>query len=67
MKYYPYPIHPGQTHAEPMYCTVPLEEYENMKKKINILESDKQELKFTITKLQKQIIKIMNDNIKKED
>ena len=25
-----YPLHPGQTHAEPYYCTIPLEEYENL-------------------------------------
>ena len=23
-----YPLHPGQTHAEPYYCSIPLEEYE---------------------------------------
>ena len=27
-----YPLHPGQTHAEPYYCTIPLEEYETLKK-----------------------------------
>lgn len=27
-----YPLHPGQTHAEPYYCTIPLEEYEALKK-----------------------------------
>lgn len=26
-----YPLHPGQTHAEPYYCTIPLEEYEKLK------------------------------------
>lgn len=25
-----YPLHPGQTHAEPLYATVPLEEYERI-------------------------------------
>jgi hypothetical protein len=29
-KEYPYPLHPGQTHAEPLYATVPLEEYERI-------------------------------------
>lgn len=53
-----YPLHPGQAHAEPLYVQVPLEEYEGLKKKINILETDKAELKFTIVKLQKQIIEI---------
>lgn len=27
-----YPLHPYQTHAEPYYCTIPLEEYEALKK-----------------------------------
>ena len=27
---YPYPLHPGQTHADPFYSTVPLEEYEHI-------------------------------------
>ena len=53
-----YPLHPGQAHTEPLYVHVPLEEYEGLKKKINILETDKAELKFTIVKLQKQIIEI---------
>ena len=25
-----YQLHPGQTHAEPYYCTIPLEEYESI-------------------------------------
>lgn len=25
-----YPLHQGQTHAEPYYCTIPLEEYERI-------------------------------------
>jgi hypothetical protein len=37
-KPYKYPLHPGQTHAEPYYCTIPLEEYESMKKRISELE-----------------------------
>ena len=35
-----YPLHPGQIHAEPYYCTIPLEEYESMKKRIVQLEKD---------------------------
>ena len=53
-----YPLHPGQTRADTLYVQVPLEEYEGLKKKINILETDKAELKFTIVKLQKKIIEI---------
>lgn len=30
MPKYDYPLHPGQTHAEPLYATVPLEEYERI-------------------------------------
>lgn len=33
-----YPLHPGQTHAEPYYCTIPLEEYEALKKRVRELE-----------------------------
>lgn len=25
-----YPLHPGQTHADPLYATIPLEEYERI-------------------------------------
>lgn len=35
---YKYPLHPGQTHAEPYYCTIPLEEYEALKKRVRLLE-----------------------------
>lgn len=35
-----YPLHPGQTHTEPLYCTIPLEEYEGLKKKIRNLENE---------------------------
>lgn len=35
-----YHSHPGQTHAEPLYCTIPLEEYEGLKKKIRNLENE---------------------------
>lgn len=27
---YKYPLHPGQTHAQPLYAQIPLEEYETM-------------------------------------
>lgn len=27
-----YPLHPGQTHADPYYCAIPQEEYEALKK-----------------------------------
>lgn len=28
MPKYDYPLHPGQTHAQPLYAQIPLEEYE---------------------------------------
>lgn len=27
-----YPLHPGQTHAQPLYAQIPLEEYEALMK-----------------------------------
>lgn len=33
------PLHPDQAHAEPYYCTIPLEEYENLKDEISHLRS----------------------------
>lgn len=35
-----YPLHPGQTHIPTLYCTIPLEEYEGLKKKIRSLENE---------------------------
>lgn len=32
-----YPLHPNQ--AQPYYCTIPIEEYENLKDEINHLRS----------------------------
>ena len=40
MKESKYPLHPGQTHVEPYFCTIPLEEYENLKKRIKQLENE---------------------------
>jgi hypothetical protein len=30
MPKYDYPLHPGQTNAEPLYAQIPLEEYERL-------------------------------------
>ena len=30
MPKYNYPLHPGQTHAQPLYAQIPLEEYESI-------------------------------------
>lgn len=40
MKQGKYPLHPGQTHIDPYYCTIPLEEYETIKKRIKELENE---------------------------
>jgi hypothetical protein len=32
-----YPLHPGQTHAEPLYAQIPLEEYERLMKENGVL------------------------------
>ena len=42
-----YPLHPGQTHAEPYYCTIPLEEYEALKKRVRELEEERRWRKFS--------------------
>ena len=34
-----YPLHPQQTHAEPLYRTIPLDEYEAMKKRVRHLRT----------------------------
>lgn len=47
MANYPYPLHPGQTHAEPLYATIPLEEYESLHQRIAALEKENAELKST--------------------
>ncbi len=35
-----YPLHPGQTHMEPQFVQIPLEEYESIKKRILQLETE---------------------------
>lgn len=38
MPKYDYPLHPGQTHAEPFYAQIPIEEYESLKRENNRLK-----------------------------
>lgn len=45
MANYPYPLHPGQTHAEPLYATIPLEEYESLHQRIAALEKENVRMK----------------------
>lgn len=53
-----YPLHPGQTHAEPLYCQIPLEEYESMKKRIAKLEKDNAALEIANKNLAESVAKL---------
>lgn len=53
-----YPLHPGQIHAEPYYCTIPLEEYESMKKRIAQLEKDNAALEIANKNLAESVAKL---------
>ena len=53
-----YPLHPGQIHAEPYYCTIPLEEYESMKKRIVQLEKDNAALELANKNLAESVAKL---------
>ena len=53
-----YPLHPGQIHAEPYYCTIPLEEYESMKKRIVQLEKDNAALEIANKNLAESVAKL---------
>lgn len=53
-----YPLHPVQIHAEPYYCTVPLEEYESMKKRIVKLEKDNAALELANKNLSESVAKL---------
>lgn len=37
---YKYPLHSGQTHADPYYCTIPLEEYESIMRENKLLKDE---------------------------
>ena len=37
---YKYPSHPGQTHAEPLYAQIPLEEYERLMAENKLLKEE---------------------------
>jgi len=39
-----YPLHPGQTHADPYYCTIPLEEYESIMRENKLLKDENSRL-----------------------
>ena len=37
---YKNPLHPGQTHAEPLYAQIPLEEYESIMRENKLLKEE---------------------------
>lgn len=45
-----YPLHPGQTHAQPLYTTIPLEEYENLMDEIKNLRSTNEMMRIELEK-----------------
>ena len=46
MSYDKYPLHPGQTHMEPQFMQIPVEEYESLKKRIEELQDKVQQKDF---------------------
>lgn len=56
-----YPLHPGQTHFEPLFCQIPLEEYESLKAENERLRHDKKELMETIEKMRRQVIDMAHE------
>ena len=56
-----YPLHPVQTHAEPLYVQVPLEEYESLKAENERPRHDKKELMETIEKMRRQVIDMAHE------
>ena len=47
-----YPQHPQQTHAEPLYCQIPLEEYESIKKENKALKEANKNLVESVSELE---------------
>lgn len=45
-----YPLHPGQTHAQPLYAQIPLEEYENLMDEIKSLRSTNEMMRIELEK-----------------
>lgn len=45
-----YPLHPGQTHAQPLYAQIPLEEYENLMDEIKNLRSTNEMMRIELEK-----------------
>ena len=53
-----YPLHPGQTHAEPLYAQIPLEEYERLMRENKRLKARTAELERMDTEHTVQIAKM---------
>lgn len=53
-----YPLHPGQTHAEPLYAQIPLEEYEHLMRENKRLKARTEELERKDTEHTVQIAKM---------
>ena len=45
-----YPLHPGQTHAQPLYTQLPLEEYENLMDEIKYLRQTNEMMRIELEK-----------------
>ena len=58
MPKYDYPLHPGQTHAEPLYAQIPLEEYERLMQENKRLKVRTEELERKDTEHTVQIAKM---------
>jgi hypothetical protein len=58
-----YPLHPGQTHAEPYYVTIPMEEYENLKDEISHLRSLNETMR---AELEKRGVIVISTDFKEE-
>lgn len=56
-----YPLHPGQTCPEPLYCQIPLEEYEGLKKRIKELERDAAETHAMLEQRNKDVARLLEE------
>lgn len=65
-----YPLHPSQRpeDVQPYYVTIPMYEYENLKKKVNEFNDKKTQLSLECSKLksENETLKRMNANLQKE-
>lgn len=60
-----YPLHPGQTQASPLYCTIPLKEHDEMMKKAN--KADALEIELQQVKKECETLKVMNAELQREN